>query len=230
MSFWDSIGSLFKGGGKPSAARDGSRKYILDGERMLDNRGGEKPGPLDRFQLLQRMAQFAEREGLKMQVVFAGRPLREAANGSAYNGVQVYYVEQASGIVDQLDKLVRRAGRNAVVITSDNQAEARAREFGASSMRTSTLRKALEGGNGEQGGGHEDGRNGRRRQRPPRGGRRDHRRPDDRDRPPRADDSVAGGGDQPEQQQQDQDQEHDRNREREPAADTTVKNLIDLVE
>ncbi|HEY8241407.1 MAG TPA: NYN domain-containing protein [Kiritimatiellia bacterium] len=222
MSFWDSIGSLFKGGGKPAAARDSSRKYVLDGERMLDNRGGDKSGPLERFQLLQRMAQFAEREGIKLQIVFAGRPLREVANGGSYNGVQVYYAEQATGIADQLDKLVRRAGRNTIVITNDGQAEARAREFGAYSMRTSTLRKALEGGNGEGGG--DDGRNGRRRQRPPRGGRRDHRdqRPDDRNRQPRADDSQPGEG-----AQQDESRRESRP---ESAADTTVKNLIDLVE
>jgi predicted RNA-binding protein with PIN domain len=214
MSFWDSIGSLFKGGGKPSAARDSSRVYILDGERMLEGRGGDKAGPLERFQLLQRMAQFAEREGIKLQIIYAGRPLREVANGGSYNGVQVHFVEQASGILDQLDKLARRAGRNAMVITSDSQAEARIRDFGALTMRTSTLRKALEGGNGEGGG---DDRRGdrQRRQRPPRGRRPDHR-PDDRQQQQRSDESSNGS--------------EPRESSGNSAADTTVKNLIDLVE
>jgi predicted RNA-binding protein with PIN domain len=221
MSFWDSIGGIFKGGGKPSAARDTGRTYILDGERMLEGRGGNSAGPLDRFQLLQRMAQFSEREGIKMQVVFAGRALREVANGAAYNGVQVFYVEQPANVIDQLDKLARRAGRNVVVITSDQQVEARVREIGAYNMRTSTLRKALEG-NGESGEDRRDrgDRGDRRRQRPPRGGRRPDNRQQQDDRP-RSDDSLEGTG------QEDQQRERDRSGS---AVDTTVKNLIDLVE
>ncbi|MFH0908628.1 MAG: hypothetical protein V1929_07690 [bacterium] len=219
MSLWDSIGSLFKG--KPGiAARDTARIYILDGERMLESRGGEKVGPLDRFQLLQRMAQFAEREKICLQIVFAGRPLREVAHGGTYKGVKVYYAEQPSHVADQVDKLLRKAGRNAVVFSFDSQTEQRVSSRGGVSMRIGTLRKALENG-GVGGGDGDDSSRGRRhdrRMRPPRGGRRGEGR-DGRD-----------NREQREPRPDSQSQEADQTSSGEPGSDTTVKNLIDLVE
>ena len=226
MSLWDSIGSLFKA--KPgSAARDTGRIYILDGERMLEGRGGEKIGPLDRFQLLQRMAQFADREKIRLQVVFAGRPLREVAHAGTYNGVKVYYAEQPSEVANQVDKLLRQAGRNAIVFSFDSQSEQRINGRGGVTMRISTLRKALEngGGNGGEGDDPSRGRRHDRRMRPPRGGRRGEGR-DGRD----GRDNRGEGREQREPRPDSQAPEADQTSSGETGSDTTVKNLIDLVE
>ncbi len=225
MSLWDSIGSLFKpkAGG---AVRDTARVYILDGERMIEGRGGEKVGPMDRFQLLQRMAQFADREKIRLQIVFAGRPLREVAHAGTYNGVKVYYAEQPSEVANQVDKLQRSAGRNSVVISFDLQTEQRVTGRGGISIRISTLRKAMENGGGGVGDGDDSGRGRRndRRSRPPRGGRRGEGRDGREGRDNR------DGRDNREQREQRPDNQNQEADQTSSGDDTTVKNLIDLVE
>lgn len=219
MSLWDSIGSLFKA--KPAgAARDTARVYILDGEKMVEGRGGEKVGPMDRFQLLQRMAQFADREKIRLQMVFAGRPLREVAHGGTFNGVKVYYAEQASDVANQVDKLVRQAGRNATVISFDLQSEQRITSRGGISIRSSTLRKAMENGGGSSGDGDDSNRGRRdgRRMRSPRGGRRGEGR------------EGREGRDNREQREPRPDNQSQESDQTSSGDDTTVKNLIDLVE
>ena len=230
MSLWDSLRGVL--GAKPGVSgRESGRSCVVDGEKLLEGRGG---GPVERVQTLQRLAQFVEREQVKLQVVFAGRPLREVANGGAFGTIKVYFSEQASGISEQIQTLARDAGRGVLVVTSDKNLEETMQAEGHSTMRVSTLRKALDP---NQGGEHGGG-----------GGRRDHGRR--RDRGPRRDrrGGPGGGGQQggpggEHDQSQDSggteggDQaagESDSNRghreKSQPGNQTTVKNLIDLVE
>ena len=224
MSLWDSLRGVL--GGKPGASGpESGRSCIVDGEKLLEGRGG---GPVERVQTLQRLAQFVEREQIKLQVVFAGRPLREVANGGSFGTIKVYFSEQASGISDQILKLARDAGRSVLVVTSDKNTDETLVAEGFATMRVSTLRKALDPNQGEQGGGGR--RDHGRRNRPPRRG-------DRRDRGPggqhggqgqqgSAEDSQDGGS----QGRDDADQDDSRERSNQPGNQTTVKNLIDLVE
>lgn len=214
MSLWESLLGVM--GGKSSGGST-AKACLIDGERMLDGRGG---GPVERVQTLQRLAQFAERENIQCQVVFAGRPLREVANGGDFGPVKVFFSEQASGISEQLESLSRSgAGRQAIVVTADKELEDRMIARGTQVMKVSTLRKAMDPSNL---GGGEGGPMGRRDQ-----GRRGGRDRGGRDRRDR-----RGG---PPNQQQDQQQRPQRE-ESSPADETSsgsepsVKNLIDLVE
>jgi hypothetical protein len=218
MSFWDNVKGLL--GGKPGGvARDADRLYIVDVERLAESRGGV--GPVERVQALQRLAQFAAREKIRVQAVVGGRPLREVAHGEELNGLPVYYSEEAGGAAEQILKLYKPG---ALVITSDAQVEERIRSRGGETMRTSTLRKAIEGEGG--GGGGQDGRGDRgprrRQDRPPRRDRGDRGdrpdRGDHRPQPPREPQGPEGETSPPPAS-------------RPPSStDTTVKSLIDLVE
>ena len=214
MSLWESIMGIV--GGK-SAGGSTAKSCVIDGERLMDGRGG---GPVERVQVLQRLAQFSEREQLKCQVVFAGRPLREVAHGGDFGPLKVYFAEQASGISEQVESLARSgAGRQSVVVTSDKELEDRLVGRGAQVMRTSTLRKAMDPSNL---GGGEGGSMGRRDH----GGRRGGRDRGGRDRRDRRDGP-------PSQQQQDQRPRRDESSQSDQTnsgSEPSVKNLIDLVE
>ena len=232
MSLLNSIKSIFGAGGV-SVSRDANRLYVVDAERLAEGRGGSI-GPVERLQSLQRLAQFAAREKIRIVAVLSGRPLREVANGDEFNGVKVYYVEQASAIGDQIAKLCTGS---ALAVVGDAQTEQKIRSRGNETIKTSTLRKAFsEGG---EGGGEQrgDGRNFRRRDRGDRprrdrgdrgergGDRGDRGNREPREpREPRATDSQPGEAPQSQQQPQ---------RERgndQGGGDPSVKSLIDLVE
>lgn len=222
MSLWNSIRGVL--GSKPAAMeRSPAKLYVVEGDRVADSRGGDRMGPVERVQVLQRLSQFSEREQVKIDVVLGGRALREVAYGEKFGPLTVYYAEQQSALVDQISKLFEDGGGkgSVVVIASDRQVEERIANLGGRMLRVSSLKKALEGGSGggEQGGGRDNGGNRQQRNgggRPRRGGERGDRG-DRRDR-------------RPQSQQPNQTRSENQSSQTEPGAETTVKNLIDLVE
>ncbi|HMP88957.1 MAG TPA: NYN domain-containing protein [Kiritimatiellia bacterium] len=143
MSLLGKIAALF-GGGEVTR-----RVCVVDGDRMV---GGDRVGPGERFQALSKLARFATREGMDMKVVFGGRPLREAEDGSTYNGVQVFYAENATDVQKRIGKTLASVGRSHVVlVTSDQVLEQEMNAKGFASMRVSTLRKSMELAGGEGG-------------------------------------------------------------------------------
>jgi len=231
MSLFGKIAALFSGG---SAAY---RVCVVDGERLA---GGDRVGPGERFQALARLARFAAREELQIKVVFGGRPLREADEGADYNGVQVFYGESPAQVREKLTKVLSSAGRSTgVLATSDQALESEVSGRGFTTMRLSTIRKAMEsssadGSGGERGGDRgggrdrdrDGGRRGGRDRRDRRGGDRDRR---DRRPQPEGQSSEGGnapvgegqGGGQPSAPQGGGSQSNQQD---------PVKNLIDLVE
>jgi hypothetical protein len=227
MSLLGKIAALFSG----SSAR---KVCVVDGDRLA---GGDRIGPGERFQALSRLARFATREEMDVRVVFGGRPLREAEDGATYNGVQVYYGETPADVRSSITKAMSSAGRaNAVLVTSDSELEAEMNDKGYASMRVGTLRKAMEpagmeggsreGGNGGYNGGRDRGDRGERGDRGDRdGGRRNRgrnrgRRPQgDRDQRENAPNQSSDNGNRP-----------NDNPPSSGGGDSSVKNLIDLVE
>jgi len=198
MSLFGKIAAVFSGGSSRSVC-------VVDGDRMV---GGDRVGPSERFQALTKLARFAGREKLDVRVVFGGRPLREAKAGSVYNGIKVYYGDSADNVRKLLKKQLNSAGRSSgLLITTNQKLEDESKRKGFSTMRVSTLRKAMEAGSSERDSG---GRNSGRRNR---GGR--------------------GRGDS-RQNRSSQGQRSSDNRNNEPNkesdGDDSVKNLIDLVE
>lgn len=181
MSLLSSLKSVFSG--KPGVAgRESGRTYLIDAEKLAEARDG-RSGPVERFQAIQLLSRFAEREKVEIVAVVGGRPLREVAHGEAFNGVRVFYVEPNATMADQMQKVLDSELRGkAVVVTNDKQLEAKLVGRGLATLRVSTLRKAFEGGNGN---GDGESPRGRDRDRGDRGDRRSRRgpRPERGDRP-----------------------------------------------
>jgi hypothetical protein len=179
---------------------------------------GAGVGPVERLQVLKRLAQFAGREQIRVQAIVGGRPLREVNHGGNLDGVTVYFAENAQDATDQIAKLYRGG---AVVVTSDAQIEERIAGLGGQTIKISTLRKAIEG---DGGGGQEirgDRSQRRRGDRPPRRDRGERGDRGDRDQRPRPDREPQGQDSEPQEQ---------RPERSEPRGDSSVNNLIDLVE
>lgn len=195
--------SIFSGGGSGSV-------LVVDGDRLLD--GGDRAGPVERVQLLQKLSRFAEREGLSVRTVLGGRPLREVDHGGEYQGVQVFFADSPKSTEEQLTSLVRRAGRSAVLVSASPGLEAQLMAGGASALRISTFKRGLDlaAGDGGGRGGSSQGGGG------PRGGQRNRRR-----RSRRSGGRRNGGEGAPAQ---------DASAAPSGGNDSSVKNLIDLVE
>ena len=220
MSLMGTIAAMFGSGAT-------GKECVVDGDRLA---GGDRVGPGERFQALNRLSRYATREELKVKVVFGGRPLREAGEGDTYNEVQVFYGETAEDVRKRLTKL---SGAGTILITSDQALETEIADKGYPTMRLSTLRKAMEAsssenggreGGGERfGGGRDRGDGGRRGGRNRNRGRGD-RRPRQNEapgQPGQQQSPVAEGGAParaPEQPSSG------------GGSDNSVKNLIDLVE
>lgn len=226
MSLLGKLAALFSGGATRNVC-------VVDGDRLA---GGDRVGPGERFQALSKLARFASRENMSVTVVFGGRPLREAAEDSNYNGVVVRYGESPEEVRAKLLKALSSAGSaRAALVTSDAEFEAEMASRGYGVMRVGTLRKAMEpvgseGGSREGGGfngnrdrggdrgdrGDRDGGRGNRNRNRGRGGRRPQGDQPQGGNPPPADGSRPDEGSAPSA----------------PAGNNNdpVKNLIDLVE
>jgi len=140
---------------KQNRGHRGKRLHILDaGSFSGSRRRGGRPAPLENLQLLRSLSQFARKEQIAVSVVLEGRPLREAEHGHSFEGVNVYYAESSDDAGDLVISLMRDGlRRNQVtVITSDPQIEERALVAGGTTMRGSTLRKAMDSVSGPEGG------------------------------------------------------------------------------
>ena len=231
MSLFKAVKSVFSGGRSPAGGGGGGedRLYVVDGERMLE---GREVGPGDRFQLLQRLGRFVEREKVRMQVVFSGRPLREVEHGGEFMGIKVFYVEQGQDFSAQFLDTVRDAVRRGKTagLTNDVELEKKIADLGAVTIRASTLRKGLEGGGGEGGG----DRGGDRGERGGEGGGRGGDRGPRRRRGPRG--GGRGGFGRPQQQGgnggggEGQADQAGGSGDTSSGSSNSVKNLIDLVE
>ncbi|MDD5676759.1 MAG: NYN domain-containing protein [Kiritimatiellae bacterium] len=191
MSFLRQLFCRCAGGHKTLTRPAEERVYVVDATGMVDPRqrnGGGQASPRDHFAILRMLAQFAGREGIEMQAVFTGRPLREAGEGQEFKGVRVFYAENGASAQARLKDLVRKlSGRKDVVLlTADAALEREAGGLGAVCMRLSTLRKSFEehddrdrGDRGERGerGDHGDRDRGNRDR-----GNRDHGNRDRNDR------------------------------------------------
>jgi len=229
MGLFSMLAGLFSGSSAHTVC-------VVDGDRMA---GGERVGPGERFQALNRLSRFASREELEVKVVFSGRPLREAADGESYNGVQVFYAENTEEVTSRIRKLLSSAGRKGVLMTSDRVIEDEMKDRGYATMRLWTLRKAMEAASGENGGGRReyggdrfggrdrgDREGGRRHRHRGRGPRRDQPQGEGRPATPAGQPgSESTGAPRPAESAPSQPAQHNS-----PAADSSVKNLIDLVE
>ena len=149
MSFFSNIFS-----GRPCSQKSLSQPperqlYIVDTTGLINTRqknGNNRPRPRDNVFILKNLAQFASKEDIRISAVFMGHPLREADEGTIFNGIQVYYApnldEQNKRVLSLVHKNRRR--NDITVLTLNKEIEDEVMLLGATCMRLSTLRKILE--------------------------------------------------------------------------------------
>ena len=175
MGFMNAIKSLFSSSG--DTAGKGSRTYVVDGARLVDEKTGRRMSPREQVQLLNALARVAKQESLDIQVVLENeKRLREVDEADQYNGIGVYFAPDSEQLVETALRLAKK-GRNSVMVSSAPNLESKAMSAGYTVLCSATFRKAflaggIGGGNGGNGG--RDRRNGGRDRdrRRDRGGRR----------------------------------------------------------
>ncbi len=150
MSFLKRLFSGPRDSGSFPARPKSDQVVVVDATGMINQRhkaGTGQGSPRDHAAILKDVLSFASREGVSFQLIFTGRPLREAAEGSERKGVTAHYVETRDACRDMILSLVKESLRkyNVVVCASDPQVEAQAAALGADCMRLSTFRKTLDG-------------------------------------------------------------------------------------
>ncbi len=166
MSFLDKMKSLW--GGSARAIGPSRRVHIVDAGALMNGQR-DRRSPLDLLNMLQRLGKFVQREKIELCAVLEGRPLREADEGSEFNGVRVFYADNAEQRADKILRLLDRyARKGVVVVTGDRKLESSVQARGGLTLRASTWRKALEDSGGPK---QQDAR------RSPRGRRRGRRGP-----------------------------------------------------
>lgn len=173
MGFMNAIKSLFSSSDDSGAK--GSRTYVVDGGRLMDEKTGRRMSPREQVQLLNALARVAKQENLDIQVVLeSDKRLREVDEADQYNGIGVHFAKDSDELVDTAMRLCRK-GRNGVMVSSAPNLESKAMQAGFTVLCSATFRKAfLAGGIGGGNGGRGD------RDRRGNGGGRDRDRRRDR--------------------------------------------------
>ena len=149
MSFLSQLFGKRTGGRKTLNRPAEERVYVVDATGMVDPRqrnGGGQASPRDHFAILRMLAQFAGREGIEIQAVFTGRPLREAGEGQEFKGVRVFYAETGARAQARMKELICKLAvrKDVVLLTANAALEREAGDLGAVCMRLSTLRKSFD--------------------------------------------------------------------------------------
>jgi predicted RNA-binding protein with PIN domain len=127
--------------------------YLVDGNNVMAQRvGWHRDKRRARLTLLDDLADFAERRGATVAVVFDGAPDDCVAEGSLYRGVRVHYAARGSDADTRIKSLVEaaRERRTLLVVTSDRALAEHVRSHGARVVRSGEFRRMLGGqGTGE---------------------------------------------------------------------------------
>jgi predicted RNA-binding protein with PIN domain len=121
--------------------------YLVDGNNVMGQRVGfHKDRRRARLRLLDELADFAERRGATVSVVFDGAPDDIVSDNSHYRGVSVHYAARGSDADSRIRSLVAdsRERRTLLVVTSDRALADSVRALGARVVRSGEFRKMLE--------------------------------------------------------------------------------------
>jgi hypothetical protein len=121
---------------------------VVDGADLVP--GGcdsDSPSPKQQIDVLQRLVKIQKVEAWEMWVLFNGEPLEQVDHGGDFLGVRVFFSPTPPQRVPTLLECIRvlkRKDRDALLVTNDGTAEARAKELGALTLRADTLKKGHE--------------------------------------------------------------------------------------
>ncbi|MDZ4199254.1 MAG: hypothetical protein U1E27_08220 [Kiritimatiellia bacterium] len=146
MSWLCNIRSWFTVG-KTSGTLPGT--CVVDGASLLNARGG-RANPRDMLGLLHRIVRFAEREKIRIQVVFEGEPLHRAPDGETFQGVTVNYEKTPEARRARVLQLVKSGSSRPAVVSQDPEIIQRVLTSGGDLLQGATFRKAVDNvGDGE---------------------------------------------------------------------------------
>jgi len=121
--------------------------YIVDGNNVM----GQTPGwhrdkSASRRSLLEKLSLFCRIKKARVTVVFDGAPDQAVPEGSAFNGVKVFYAKPGSDADTRIEQLVERSSdqRGIAVVTSDRRLAFRVRSSGATVIRSGEFRSQLD--------------------------------------------------------------------------------------
>ncbi len=122
---------------------------LVDASSLIETynkTGNGYSGPKEHFGSLRVLSQFAAREGFNFVIVFVGKQLREASNGSQYKGTAVYYVDNQTDLKSKAEELIRKynASSKIMFITDNISLEKDVAKKVDYLMRLSTLKKGME--------------------------------------------------------------------------------------
>ncbi len=171
MSLWDKMFSGNKAGNKNGGKS--KRLYVVDASSLASSSGNKaRLAPRVQLDMLDRLARFSKREGVRICMVFEDEPLRKVADKSDYKDINVRFAGRPSELPGLVIKVLKQNARRkeVVVITSDKKLEEQVINNGGETLRSSTFKKALESASGGEKKRSAEG--GGRRRRPRRNGQR----------------------------------------------------------
>ena len=128
-----------------SANGKGSSNAVIDAASLFEaQHGNGRPRLPEQVQLLNRLADFANKEGISLTAVFDSRALRESPNGELYKEVLTYYTNQEKKVADVVQHGVNKRGGDCIVVTSNKEVEAAMAASGTTIISAVTFKKALD--------------------------------------------------------------------------------------
>ena len=121
---------------------------VIDGKDMCPGKQDEEIlNPRQQVDILQKLVKIQEQEDWDTWALFNGEPLRQVDHGGDFMGVRVFFSPTPPQRVPTLlecVKVLKTQNRDALLVTNDEELEARAREQGAFTLRADSLKKGYE--------------------------------------------------------------------------------------
>ena len=120
--------------------------YLIDGNNVMGQRVGWHRDPKGaRRRLLDDLVRFAHARRVRVAVVFDGAPDEFFADGSSYQGVQVFYGARGSNADERIKQMVEasRERRTLVVATSDRALADYVRRCGARVVAAGDFQRSI---------------------------------------------------------------------------------------
>lgn len=121
---------------------------VVDGKELTPGKqDGDSRSPRQQVEILQKLVKIQESEDWDCWVLFNGEPLRQVEHGGDFMGLRVFFSPTPPQRVPTLlecVKVLKKQGRDTLLITNDEDVEDRARMAGAFTLRSDTLKKGYE--------------------------------------------------------------------------------------
>jgi predicted RNA-binding protein with PIN domain len=120
---------------------------VVDGNNLM----GQRPGwwrnkRAAQSSLVERVADYADHQGLAVLLVFDGRPAADLPDRTLYRGVLLRYARRGATADDLIAEIAGEIAKveSAIVVTSDRELGRRVGAAGVQVLRTGIFRRRIE--------------------------------------------------------------------------------------